>query len=99
MTVKRIDLKEFRDKGYLQELNRRFLHPLGLSLGVIVDDWNEPIKLCDILDHRSNKKEIVFDDSPDKEKIEMIEKEWEQREKTRTKKLGYMVQPAEDIKK
>jgi hypothetical protein len=27
--VKRIKIKEFREKGYLQELNRQFLHLLG----------------------------------------------------------------------
>ena len=32
----KIDVKEFREKGYLQELNRRFLHPLGLALEIII---------------------------------------------------------------
>ena len=32
--IKKIDIKEFREKGYLQELNRRFLHPLGLALEI-----------------------------------------------------------------
>lgn len=35
--VKRIDIAEFRREGYLQELNRRFLHPLGLALEVVVE--------------------------------------------------------------
>jgi len=42
--VKRMSVKEFRDLGYLQELNRQFLHPLGLALEYIVDvdkDGNE----------------------------------------------------------
>ena len=29
---KYMPIKEFRERGYLQELNRRFLHPLGLAL-------------------------------------------------------------------
>lgn len=33
-----MSVEEFRAKGYLQELNRRFLHPLGLALCVVVDD-------------------------------------------------------------
>lgn len=37
--IKRIDVAEFRSEGYLQEVNRRFLHPLGLALEVTrVDD-------------------------------------------------------------
>ncbi len=30
--VKRMDIKEFREMGLLAELNRSFLHPLGLAL-------------------------------------------------------------------
>lgn len=37
-TVKRMPVNEFRDDGYLQEVNRRFLHPLGLALEVTVVD-------------------------------------------------------------
>ncbi len=36
--VKRMDIAEFRRDGYLQELNRLFLHPLGLALEVVVED-------------------------------------------------------------
>ncbi len=32
--IKRIDIKEFREAGYLQEANRRFFHPLGLALEI-----------------------------------------------------------------
>jgi hypothetical protein len=34
--VKRIDIQEFRERGYLQEVNRRLLHPLGLALEIAV---------------------------------------------------------------
>ncbi len=36
--IERIDIKEFREKGYLQEVNRRFFHPLGLALEIIIKD-------------------------------------------------------------
>ncbi len=36
--IKRMDVKSFRELGYLQELNRQFLHPLGLALEVVIDD-------------------------------------------------------------
>ncbi len=35
MKIKYIDIKEFREAGYLQEVNRQFLHPLGLALEVV----------------------------------------------------------------
>ncbi len=57
--IKKIDIKEFREKGYLQELNRRFLHPLGLALEVIVnDDGTE--QLSGIWDFREDKEEIYY---------------------------------------
>jgi len=34
----KMDIKEFREKGYLQECNRQFLHPLGLALSVKIDE-------------------------------------------------------------
>ncbi len=36
--VKRIDVKEFRALGFLQEVNRKFFHPLGLALETIVNE-------------------------------------------------------------
>jgi len=38
MSVKRIDIAEFREQGYLQEANRLFFHPLGLALEVVSED-------------------------------------------------------------
>ena len=38
MDKKKISIKEFREKGFLQEVNRIFFHPLGLALEVNIDD-------------------------------------------------------------
>lgn len=57
--MKYIDIKEFREKGYLQELNRRFLHPLGLALEVQIDDGNEI--LGGIWDYRDDEEGILYD--------------------------------------
>ena len=35
--IKRIDIKKFAEMGFLQEANRKFFHPLGLALEIIVD--------------------------------------------------------------
>lgn len=39
--IKRIDIREFREVGFLQELNRLMLHPLGLALEVIEEDCEQ----------------------------------------------------------
>jgi hypothetical protein len=36
--VKSIGIAEFRELGFLQELNRTFLHPLGMALEVVIEE-------------------------------------------------------------
>ena len=56
---KLIPIKEFREKGFLQELNRHFLHPLGLALEVIIkDDGTE--SLGGIWDYRDEPEGIWY---------------------------------------
>ena len=66
---KKIDLNEFKKCGYSQEVNRQFLHPLGLSL-----DFNED-KIV-IKDYRKNPENIIFDikNGSDEDKIKFIDK-------------------------
>ena len=58
--VKRISAKEFRDEGYLQEVNRMFLHPLGLALEVVTDE-NEVVDFGGIWDCRDDNEGFRFD--------------------------------------
>jgi hypothetical protein len=68
--IKRIDIKEFREKGYLQELNRRFLHPLGMALEVCQEDDGTEI-LGGIWDYREDEEGIYYDlANSDEERIE-----------------------------
>ena len=98
--IKRIDIKEFREKGYLQELNRRFLHPLGLALEISIDDdGNE--KLGGVWDYRNDKEGIYYDISNAdlerkirfNEKKSFIDTELENRCKNRKEILGFDVEP------
>lgn len=57
--VKRIDIKEFREKGYLQEVNRCFLHPLGLALEITIEEDGTE-KLKGIWDYRDDEEGIHF---------------------------------------
>lgn len=59
MSVNRIDIKEFRKKGFLFEANRKFFHPLGLALEVIIDEKGEE-KLGGIWDYRDDPEGILY---------------------------------------
>ena len=53
--MKNIYIKEFREKGYLQEVNRLFFHPLGLALSVSVENGEETIS--GVLDFRDDDED------------------------------------------
>lgn len=98
--IKRIDIKEFREKGYLQELNRRFLHPLGLALEISVDDDGSE-KLGGIWDYREDNEGIYYDISNAdlerktrfNDKKLYIDSEFENRCKNRKEILGFDIEP------
>ena len=57
--IKRMDIKEFRQLGFLQEVIRRFLHPLGLALEVVIkEDGSE--ELGGVWDNRDDKEGMFF---------------------------------------
>lgn len=89
---------EFVSGGYLQEVNRQFLHPLGLTLEVErqvnADTGEETYKLVGIIDGRQDPEGFVFDDSIDlNPSAEKIHSEWLDAEAHRMLRLGYVIQP------
>ena len=98
--MKTIDYKEFVDKGYLQEVNRRFFHPLGLSLAA-TKDAEGTIELYGVLDYRDDNEGIYFDNANSDEETKMVRlekknfivNEFHERCKTRKSKLGFMTEP------
>jgi len=58
---KRMTVSEFRKLGYLQELNRRFLHPLGLALEVVVEGGGSE-KFGQIWDYREDPEGPLFEE-------------------------------------
>jgi len=58
--IKRIPVKEFRELGYLQEVNRKFLHPLGLALEVTLND-DDTESITGIWDCREDLEGILYD--------------------------------------
>jgi len=99
MEINRIDIAEFRSHGYLQELNRQFLHPLGLALEVIVNDDGKET-LGGIWDYRGDEEGIAYGkDMTEHEKwlenSNRIIEEQKQKRHTRERLLGFYIQPVE----
>ena len=72
--IKRIDLTEFRDEGFLQEVNRKFFHPLGLALEVIMEADGTVSKIGGVWDYRDDPEGMFFgEDMIKQEKIDKVE--------------------------
>ena len=99
---KKINLKEFREKGYLQEVNRRLLHPLGLTLEVIVEDDGSE-RLGGVQDYRDAEDGIYYglSDADFDWKLKLnflkkqgfIDEELQRRCEARKKTLGFDIEP------
>lgn len=57
--LKAMNIAEFREKGYLQEINRRFLHPLGLALVTECEEDGQT-KIIGVWDSRDDPEGITF---------------------------------------
>jgi len=93
--TKIIDIKEFREKGYLQEVNRLFFHPIGLALAISFND--EGIWTLDaILDSRDDAEGFVYGDDflPLASHAKNIQDQMDEKRIARESTLGYFIQPA-----
>lgn len=102
--VRRIDPKEFQNLGYLQEVNRRFLHPLGLALEMITDDETGTVRFGGVWDYREDPEGMYFGDLPTydrglsaAEKAARIDAEIEAHRPAREKLFGGVIEPVEWI--
>lgn len=103
MSVKRMNVKEFREKGYLQELNRQFLHPLGLAMEITIEEDGSE-RLGGIWDYRNDPEGLMYDLASSsksrikefKKKATYIEKLRQQKALTRMKQLGFIIEPIEE---
>ena len=103
-----MDIKEFREKGYLQEVNRLFFHPLGLALEIKINKKGIET-LSRIWDSREDAEGIYYalNGNPFnvnekiykqrfkvfKKKAKFIKKEVKKRKKKRIKELGFWIEP------
>jgi hypothetical protein len=96
-----LDADTFRDDGYLQEVNRRFLHPLGLALEWQAGGDDDGNALLRVWDCRDDPEGIAFAAAPgtaifEDGKAERVADLEAQRRPARVAALGYWIQPAEE---
>ena len=89
-----MSLEEFRRAGFLQEVNRRFFHPLGLALAMERVD-GEPTGRFKIWDGRDDIEGFTFAhwDEGDGERGRKIGAELQRRIKVRRERLGFGLEP------
>jgi len=103
MSDKIMSIEDFVELGYLQELNRQFLHPLGLALQVYVDANGRYRFTEGVVDCRDNLEGMYFDyKGSDKKRIDTattkakyVRRELEKRTPVRVDKLGFGIEPIE----
>lgn len=91
--AKTMSVKEFREMGYLQELNRQFLHPLGLAIEVILEDDGTE-RFGQVWDCRDDPEGVIYDpESIEPEKTQRVCLEMVRKFSPRCEALGYVFQP------
>jgi len=90
-----ISAKEFRDEGYLQEVNRQFLHPLGLALEVQRDEESGEVSFGRVWDYRDDPEGIQYSgfNKQDNWKAENVWRHWVKKATVRMGKFGWVIQP------
>jgi len=87
-----MSIKEFRDFGYLQEVNRQFFHPLGLALFVAVDTESGEAHLGGILQIEDPEGMIFAEGEIDLDKAERVADAQSRSHYERIGSLGYIIQ-------
>ena len=89
---KEMTAREFKESGLLQEVNRRFLHPMGVCLSVV--EVEGEMELGPIFDYRDDPLGIIFDESliSQDKALAVYDMERPHRE-ARFNEYGFVVQP------
>jgi len=97
LNVRRMTPKEFREAGYLQEVNRQYLHILGLALDVVVDEETGEEKFTSVFDFRDNPLGMIYSQSViDEDAAERIDMEFKKKHFERVKRYGWLIQPPDE---
>lgn len=89
-----ITVKEFRELGFIQEINRLLLHPLGLALEVIVDSETGEERIERVWDGRDDPEGWTFGEGIiDADKARRIQSMLVRGMGNRMLGLGFDIQP------
>lgn len=91
--VNYMDLNEFKDQGWLQELNREWAHPRGIALSMEQDEdgnWS----WAGVWDYRDDPEGMAFSSATLSEERAVAPREaFEAHEQTRQERFGWVIQP------
>ena len=90
-----MDLNEFVNEGFLQEVNRQFFHPLGLALAVSYSD-GKAVGLAGLWDYRDDPEGMIFGEELAKsktfnEKASRVKEMFESKRAVREEKFGWIL--------
>jgi len=73
--IKYMDFDEFMEFGFLQEVNRKFFHPMGLAVEMNIDkETGKATGLGRIWDFRDDPEGVFFtEDMIDQDKVKRVE--------------------------
>lgn len=99
MEIKKLDPQEFLDGGYLHEVNRLLLHPLGLALQIEPRADEHGSFKAAIWDYRDDPEGIIYTgELPAAHKAELVAQQMFARRRARIEETGFVVQPVETEK-
>jgi len=98
-TITRMPVKEFRELGILQELNRQFLHPLGLALEVEQPEDGSAERFGGIWDYRGDPEGLMFGTELPLGPALAVDALRRAHAAARIKLMGAIVQPIEGLAK
>jgi hypothetical protein len=102
MKKKYMSAKEFREGGYLQEINRIIAHRLGIAICLELNENDDTKTLFSVWDCRDETAGITYHESvinkPEyMKKALKIKKELQEKDMIRYEKYGYTIQSQSEV--
>lgn len=89
--MKYIDIREFRELGFIQEINRLILHPCGLALEAQQNE-DGSMFISGVQDYRDDPQGVIFEKTPSKTKAQAVKNFMYLKSKARLEILGSVIQ-------
>jgi len=97
--IKLISIKEFRKLGFIQEINRRLLHPCGLALEVVIDLETGKEMLGGVWDYRDDPEGMYYkNEELSRAKAQSVTDLFYSKLNHRREEFGHIIQPVPEKK-